>query len=88
MGSARIDLNLSLPCDQRFVETLRQLAVQAAVTCGCPPSAGESFGRSVERAVREALARHRADDRIAVRIRRDDGPVEVVVDSHHLELPV
>lgn len=88
MGSARIDLNLSLPCDLRFAETLRQLAVHAAASCGCAAAAGESFGRSVERVAREALARHRAGDRIAVRIRRDEGPVEVVVDSHHLELPV
>ncbi len=88
MGGARIDLNLSLPCDPRFAETLRQLAVHAAATCGCPSSAGESFGRSVERVAHEALARQRTDGRIAVRIRRDEGPVEVVVDNHHLELPV
>jgi hypothetical protein len=88
MSGARIDLNLSLPCDPRLAESMRQLAVHAAATCGCPASDGESFGRSVERAVREALAQRRAGDRIAVKIRRDEGPVEVVVDNRHLVLPV
>ncbi len=88
MGGTRIDLNMSLPCDPRFAESLRALAVHAAATCGCPKSAAESFGSSVERAARQVMATRRAGARIAVKIRRDEGPVEVIVDNRHLELPV
>jgi hypothetical protein len=88
MGGDRIDLNLSLPCDPRLVDALRQLAVLAAATCGCEPSRSDAFGREVERAVRECLARRGPGERIAVTVRHQDGPVEVVVDNHPVVLPV
>lgn len=82
MTEERFELKVSVPQDSRFAETLRMLVVHAAQYAGCPPPNAEAFGRSVEEAVQDAFKtcpESRSHDGLDLVIRRNAGPVEVVV---------
>ncbi len=53
--AADFELNLSLPADERFGETLRALAVQVAQQAGCDAAAAGEFGRDVVAAWQQRL---------------------------------
>jgi hypothetical protein len=93
MGSnshPRFELKVSLPYDSRFVETLRLLAVHAARYAGSSEPNAEAFGRSVEEAAQDALRKYPEgeprDSDLDVVVRRDEGPVEVVIGRRTLTI--
>lgn len=78
MDATSFELNMSVPADARFADTLRELAVHAARYAGCRTADATIFGGVVEQVARECLDSGRAE--IAVVVRRGDGPVEVLID--------
>jgi len=83
------EINVTLPPDLRFVATAAAIAVHAAQFAGCPPAAAQAFGRDVEEAVRGCIERlHAAPAAIPLIVRRDAGPVEVIVDGRTLRIDV
>jgi hypothetical protein len=78
--------SLSVPRDQRFAPTVRLLAVQAARYASCSEAAAQTFGGSVEQAVQTCLEDAAAGRTISVVVRRDGGPIEVLVDGHVVTL--
>jgi hypothetical protein len=79
MDENRFELNVSLPHDLRFVETARELAVQAARQGGWVEAEAQTFGRTVEGAIRQWLTTSPPGSRVPVVVRCLDGPVEVLV---------
>ena len=49
------ELNLTLPGDARYCETLRAVAVHAASHAGCAEERAARFGSDVEQAMRSCL---------------------------------
>jgi len=80
------EFSLSVPRDERFAPTVRLMAVQAARYVNCSEADAQAFGGSVEKAVHACLRDAAADATIAVVVRRDGGPVEVLVDGHVVTL--
>lgn len=82
------EMNVSVPHESRFAETLRLLAVLVAKSAGCSEPSAEAFGRTVENAVEEACERcpkdKRASTDLQVVVRRRAGPVEVDVGGQTL----
>jgi hypothetical protein len=83
-------MNVSLPHDSRFAETLRLLVAHAARFAGSPESDAEAFSRTVEKAVREAWGAHGSgrsrEDELDVVVRRSSGPIEVRIGAQTLTL--
>jgi hypothetical protein len=84
VDASRFEFSLTVPRDARFADTVRLLAEQAARYAGCGAPDTETFAASVETAIRDRLAEAPGGEAIAVVVRRDHGPVEVVVDGHAL----
>jgi hypothetical protein len=83
------ELSVTLPPDTRFAATAAAIAVHAAQFAGCQPTAAQAFGRDVEEAVRGCIDRLRtAPATIPLVVRRDAGPVEVIVDGRTLRVDV
>jgi hypothetical protein len=83
MGS--MELVLSLPRDERYAETAAAVAAHAARQAGHAASVADAFGRRVDARVRELL-RAAGPDLLAVVVRRENGPVQVLVSGHVLTL--
>ena len=82
-------LDLTLPPDARFAATAAAIAVHAAQFAGCPSDAAQAFGRDVEAAVRGCIDRSQASPAaIPIVVRRQAGPVEVIVDGRTLRVDV
>lgn len=81
-------LDVSVPRDERFVPTVRDLAVQGARFAGCSAEVADAFGRTVEAALGTCLRNSTADTPIAVVVRRNQGPLEVLVDEQTITLDV
>jgi hypothetical protein len=81
-------LDVSVPRDERFVATVRDLAVQGARFAGCTPAAADAFGKTVEAALGTCLRTGAPDTPIAVVVRRNQGPLEVLVDEQTITLDV
>jgi hypothetical protein len=81
MKATTFDLNVSLPHDDRLVELVRELAVQAAQCAGCGEAEARAFGRTVETMTREYLETSDPQTPLPVVVRRTTGPVEVLVDG-------
>jgi hypothetical protein len=77
---------VSVSRDELFAETIRRLAVQAARYAGSDEAASEAFGHTVERAVREDVRGTSSQAPVDIVIRRDAGPVEVLVNGRALIL--
>ena len=86
MTAETFELSVTLPPDPRFAGTAAAIAVHAAQFAGCPPPAAQAFGRDVEDAVRGCIERQPAA--IPLVVRRDAGPVEVIVDGRTLRVDV
>ena len=78
MDATSFELNVSLPCDRRYSETMRELAVHAARYAGCRGSDADRYGDAVEEVVRACLSEGgRAT--VPVIVRRGVGPVEFLI---------
>ena len=81
----QFELNVSLPSDIRFTDTVRELAAHAARHAGCSDAGAEAFGEEVAQAVRAHLEKSDAAT-IPLVLRRQAGPVEVLVNGRTLTL--
>jgi len=82
VDTIRFRFSLSVPRDAKYVPTVRRLAVQAARYASCREADAETFGGSVEKAMRLCLQEPSPADDISVLVHRDAGPVEVRVNGH------
>jgi hypothetical protein len=78
------ELNVSIPPDPRFAETIRELAVHAAKYAGCSEARAHAFGREVEEATRGHIENGRGDAGVPLVFRRTAGPVEVLINGRTL----
>lgn len=74
------EFNIDLPADRSFATMIRDLVAHGAREAGSAEDAAVTFGCTVEEAVREMLATA-AGERLAIVVRKQDGPVEVVISS-------
>ena len=72
MDSTSFELNVSVPSDQKYVETVRGLAVHAARYAGCRGSDADRYGEAVEVVARRCLAG--GNDPVPIVVRRGVGP--------------
>jgi len=83
-GQGEFELNVSIPRDARFAETVRVLAEHAARQAGCSDARAGAFGREVEEAARGYIARDGGEAGLPLVFRRATGPVEVLVNGRRL----
>ena len=83
-GQSDYELTVSIPCDLRFTETVRELAVHAAKHAGCSDARAQAFGREVEEAARVHMGDVSGDAGLPLVFRRTTGPVEVLVNGRTL----
>ncbi len=88
MDPTRFELSISVPRDERFAVTVRGLAVHAAQYAGCPAPAAEAFGQRVEEAILAQVEESSAGAVVPVVVRREAGPVEVLVDAQTISVDV
>jgi hypothetical protein len=81
---AEFELNVSIPRDPRFAETVRMLAEHAARQGGCSDARAHAFGREVEEAARGHIEDDGAEAGLPLVFRRATGPVEVLVNGRTL----
>lgn len=70
-----------VPRGAQFVATVRELAAQAARYAKCSPADTDQFVGSVESALHDCLGAAGPDRVISIVVRRDAGPLELVVDG-------
>ena len=78
MDATSFELNVSLPCDRRYADAMRELAVHAARYAGCRGSDADRYGAAVEAVVRACLA-DAGRATVPVIVRRGVGPVEFLI---------
>jgi len=79
MNAADFELNLSVPAEPRFAETMRDLAAHAARYAGCDEQAAARYGAAVADIVRSCLEKPAASGSVRVILRRGNGPVEFLI---------
>jgi hypothetical protein len=79
MNAADFELNLSLPAEERFATTMRDLAAHAARYAGCAEQDADRFAAAVETVVRRCLERAGAGAEVPAVLRRGAGPVEFLI---------
>ena len=82
MDPSHFQFVLSVPHDAQYLPMVRLLAAQAARYASCSEAEAERFGGSVEQAVQACLHKPAPTSAISIVVRREAGPVEVVVDGH------
>ena len=82
------ELTLSVPHDERFAATVRDLAVHAAEHAGCARPRAEAFGRAAEQLLRACLEDDASRDEVPVVMRCVAGPVEVLIYERVITLDV
>ena len=88
MDATSFELTVSVSPDTRFATTVRELVAYAAHYAGCSEADAAVFGRDVEDAVRASLEGIAGDAIVPITVRRQAGPVEVLVNGHTLTLQV
>jgi hypothetical protein len=84
-AGAGFELDVSIPCDARYAETVRELAIYAARQAGCSDDRARAFGLEVEQATRGYIENSGGDTvRLPLVVRRRTGPVEVLVNGRTL----
>ena len=78
MDATSFELNVSLPCDRRYVATMRELAIHAARYAGCRGPDADRFGAAVEAVVGACLGEGGCAT-VPVIVRRGVGPVEFLI---------
>ena len=81
MDATSFELNVQVPADARFTETIRDLAVHAARYAGCHERDADAYGAAVEAAVRGCLTHTAAGSPVPVVVRRGAGPLECLIAS-------
>jgi len=79
MNAADFELNMSLPAEQRFATTMRDLAAHAARYAGCTEKDADRYGAAVESVARSCLERASAGAAVPAILRRGSGPVEFLI---------
>jgi hypothetical protein len=79
VNASAFELNVSLPADARFAETMRDLAAHAARYAGCANEEADRYGDAVMAIVLGCLDQTPSDDSIPVILRRGNGPVEFLI---------
>jgi len=85
MDPYRFEFTVSVPCDERFAETVRLLAVRAARYAGVAEATCEAFGSAIDQSVRERMGAAPGAP-VSVVMRRAGGPLQVLVDGRPLTL--
>jgi hypothetical protein len=78
VDATSFELNVSVPRDTRYADTLRDLAIHAARYAGCRGADADRFGEVVAGVVLACLRESRGED-VPVIVRRSDGPVEFLI---------
>jgi hypothetical protein len=81
MDPTRFSFTLSVPRDSHVVTLVRLIAEKAARYARCESAAAEAFAGSVEEAVRACFESAPSDEPVSILVRRDAGPIEIVVDG-------
>jgi hypothetical protein len=79
MNAADFELNMSLPPEERFATTMRDLAAHAARYAGCTETDADRYGAAVESVARRCLNRAPAGAAVPAIVRRGSGPVEFLI---------
>jgi hypothetical protein len=79
MNAADFELNLSLPAEERFATTMRDLAAHAARYAGSGEEDADRYAAAVEGVVRGCLGRASKGVAVPVILRRGSGPLEVLI---------
>jgi hypothetical protein len=79
MHAADFELNVSLPADGRFAETMRDLAAHAARYAGCREGDADRYAAAVEHVARACLKKAPAGAGVMVIFRRRSGPLEFLI---------
>ena len=79
MHAADFELNVSLPAEARFAETMRELAAHAARYAGGGEKLAAQYGATVETIVRACLNGTSSGEDVVVILRRGAGPVEFLI---------
>jgi hypothetical protein len=87
VDAAKFQFNVSVPLNNGGATIAGKLAVQAARYAGCPEAGAAGFGVAVEEAVR-AQVNGSAGGAVAIVVRRDDGPVEVLIGTRTVALDI
>jgi hypothetical protein len=87
VNATRFEFNVMVPRDESGAIVLRKLAEQAARYVGAEADA-DGFGAAVEEAARAQVNGSAGAGAIPCVVRRMDGPVEVLVGSRTITLPV
>jgi hypothetical protein len=88
MDATSFELTVSVSRDARLAGAVRALVVCAANYAGCTAATAAAFGRDVEVAVEGSIQDVGEDGVVPVTVRRNAGPMEVVVDGRVLRLEV
>jgi hypothetical protein len=78
VDATSFELNVSVPRDRRYAETMRELAVHAARYAGCRGVDADRYGAAVEAAARACLEAAGSAPVPAI-LRRGDGPLEFLI---------
>jgi hypothetical protein len=81
MTPTSFEMTVSVSQDARFAGTVREVVLCAAQYAGCADSGAARFASQVEDAVRAVLQGSPSGILLPVTVRRDAGPIEVVVDG-------
>jgi hypothetical protein len=84
MTPTSFEMTVSVSQDARLAGTIRELVICAAQYAGCADPGAARFAGQVEEAVRAVLQESAAGTLLPVTVRRDAGPIEVVVDGKTL----
>lgn len=88
MDASSFELTVSVSRDARFAGAVRELVVCAANYAGCAQPEAKAFGERVEALVAASMEGAADGAMVPVTVRRQDGPVEVVIDGRVLRLDV
>jgi len=84
MDQRSFEFTASFPVNPQFAGTVAALAEHAATYAGCSAAAAREFAEIVEQAVRQCVLRQSAAHSLPVVLKREDGPLEVVVGTHRI----
>jgi hypothetical protein len=88
MDATSFEFTLSLPNDDRFAATIRDLAIHAARYAGCARPEADAFGCAVEALLRRCFEDAASDLPLPIVVRRAAGPLEILIGERSIMLDV
>jgi hypothetical protein len=79
MNAADFELNVSMPADSRFADTMRELAAHAARYAGCDAADADRYAAAVHTVVLACVDRAASGAMLPVILRRGTGPIEFLI---------